>query len=74
MFGKECTVDLIDMDFDCQREIYLRFSGGRMPDAWLFKWDGLGMTNMTPMQSRRSFQPEQNSLRYRSRAFRFSTC
>jgi hypothetical protein len=50
MFGKECTVDLIDVDFDGQREIYLRFSGVRMSDAWLFKWNGLEMTNITPTQ------------------------
>ena len=48
MFGKECTVDLIDVDFDGRREIYLRFSGVRTSDAWLFKWDGLEMTNITP--------------------------
>ena len=48
MFGKECPVELIDVDFDGRREIYLRFSGVRMFDAWLFKWDGLEMTNITP--------------------------
>jgi hypothetical protein len=50
MFGNECTVELIDVDFDGRREIHLLFSGVRMSDAWLFKWDGLGMTNMTPTQ------------------------
>jgi hypothetical protein len=50
MFGNECTVDLIDVDLDGQREIYLRFSGVRMSDAWLFKWNGLEMMNMTPTQ------------------------
>ena len=51
MPGGRCVIRLRDVDFDGQPEAFVSFQGVRASTAWIFKWDGTSLRNLTPTES-----------------------
>jgi hypothetical protein len=49
--GSRCTVRLRDLDLDGRPEVFVSFLGVRASTAWVFRWDGTALTNLTPTTS-----------------------
>ncbi|MBI4266612.1 MAG: hypothetical protein HY657_19770 [Acidobacteria bacterium] len=43
-----CVIRLQDVDFDGRPEAFVYFEGVRASVGWIFKWDGVGLSNLTP--------------------------
>ena len=53
LYGTDCDIDLIDLDFDGRVELAVAFTSARGGDAvWLFRWSATTLTNITPMGER----------------------
>lgn len=48
LFGEECEVKLLDLDRDGRPEIVVTFSVMVNEVAWVMKWDGQQLVNLTP--------------------------
>jgi hypothetical protein len=48
--GTRCQIRLRDLDFDGRPEAFVSFLGVRASSAWIFKWDGAALANLTPVQ------------------------
>ena len=46
--GSNCSVDMVDVDFDGQLEALLTFGAHGGSQGWLFRWNGAQLTNLTP--------------------------
>ncbi|HKY21884.1 MAG TPA: hypothetical protein VJM31_11770 [Vicinamibacterales bacterium] len=49
--GRECEVELPDLDFDGQRDVHVRFLNRGGNPSWFFKWNGVQLTNITATEA-----------------------